>query len=530
MRVLLLYPLFPKSFWSFEKALALVDRKALLPPLGLITVAAILPQEWEYKLVDRNIREVTEQEWDWAELVIVSGMIVQKEDLLAQIQEAKRRGKRVVAGGPYPTSLPDEVQGTGVDYLVLDEGEVTLPLLVEAIARGETNGIFRSTEKPSVTETPIPRFDLLEFDVYDNMSIQYSRGCPFQCEFCDIIVLYGRKSRTKTPEQLIGELERLYELGWRGSVFMVDDNFIGNKRNVKLLLKELKGWMAEKNYPFSFVTEASVDLADDRELMELMVECHFNSVFMGIETPDEESLTLTKKFQNTRNPLSEAIDTITRAGLRVMAGFIIGFDGEKSGAGDRIVQFVEQTAIPVAMFSMLQALPNTALWHRLEKEGRLLKEKSGMNQTTLMNFVPTRPIEDIAREYIEGFLQLYDPQRYLDRTFRHFLKMGSPKNSGSGSLDISWRDIRALLILVWRQGVLRKTRWKFWINLLKIIRYNPKVITRYLKVCAFFEHFVEYRQIVRDQINSQLAAYLETNSPTVIWEENTIEEVYRKAG
>jgi radical SAM superfamily enzyme YgiQ (UPF0313 family) len=311
---------------------------------------------------------------------------------------------------------------------------------------------------------------------------------------------------------------------------MVDDNFIGNKRNVKLLLKELKGWMAEKNYPFSFVTEASVDLADDRELMELMVECHFNSVFMGIETPDEESLTLTKKFQNTRNPLSEAIDTITRAGLRVMAGFIIGFDGEKPGAGDRIVQFVEQTAIPVAMFSMLQALPNTALWHRLEKEGRLLKEKSGMNQTTLMNFVPTRPIEDIAREYIEGFLQLYDPQRYLDRTFRHFLKMGSPKNSGSGSLDISWRDIRALLILVWRQGVLRKTRWKFWINLLKIIRYNPKVITRYLKVCAFFEHFVEYRQIVRDQINRQLAAYLETNSPTVIREENTIGEVYRKAG
>jgi radical SAM superfamily enzyme YgiQ (UPF0313 family) len=213
-----------------------------------------------------------------------------------------------------------------------------------------------------------------------------------------------------------------------------------------------------------------------------------------------------------------------------MAGFIIGFDGEKPGAGDRIVQFVEQTAIPVAMFSMLQALPNTALWHRLEKEGRLLKEKSGMNQTTLMNFVPTRPIEDIAREYIEGFLQLYDPQRYLDRTFRHFLKMGSPKNSGSGSLDISWRDIRALLILVWRQGVLRKTRWKFWINLLKIIRYNPKVITRYLKVCAFFEHFVEYRQIVRDQINRQLAAYLETNSPTVIREENTIGEVYRKAG
>jgi radical SAM superfamily enzyme YgiQ (UPF0313 family) len=267
MRVLLLYPLFPKSFWSFEKTLALVNRKALLPPLGLITVAAILPQEWEYKLVDRNVRGVTEQEWHWAELIILSGMIVQKDDMLALIQEAKRRGKRVAVGGPYPTSLPDDVLTAGADYLVLDEGEITLPLLIDAIARGETSGTFRATEKPSVTETPIPRYDLLDFDVYDNMSLQFSRGCPFQCEFCDIIVLYGRKSRTKTPEQLIAELQRIYDLGWRGSVFMVDDNFIGNKRNVKLLLRELKVWMAEYKYPFKFLTEASVDLADDSELL-----------------------------------------------------------------------------------------------------------------------------------------------------------------------------------------------------------------------------------------------------------------------
>ncbi|OKH25622.1 B12-binding domain-containing radical SAM protein [Hydrococcus rivularis NIES-593] len=513
MRVLLLYPLFPQSFWSFEKTLALVNRKALLPPLGLITVAAILPQAWEYKLVDRNVREATEQDWDWAELVIVSGMIVQKEDMLAQIQEAKRRGKRVVAGGPYPTSLPDEVKAAGADYLVLDEGEITLPLLVEAIARGEANGTFRATEKPSVTETPIPRYDLLEFDAYDNMSLQFSRGCPFQCEFCDIIVLYGRKSRTKTPAQLLAELDRLYDLGWRGSVFMVDDNFIGNKRNVKLLLKELKVWMAQKKYPFKFLTEASVDLADDPELMELMAECNFTNVFLGIETPDEDSLNLTKKFQNTRNSLSEAIEKITRSGLRVMAGFIIGFDGEKPGAGDRIVRFVEQTDIPVAMFSMLQALPNTALWHRLEKEGRLLAEKSGMNQTTLMNFVPTRPIEDIAREYIEGFWQLYDPERYLDRTFRHFMKLRAPKHSGEFRLRL--REIRALLILIWRQGMLRKTRWKFWINLFKILRYNPRVTDHYIKVCAFIEHFYDYRQIVRDQINAQLATHLATHSPIV---------------
>lgn len=513
MRVLLLYPLFPKSFWSFEKTLALVNRKALLPPLGLITVAAILPQEWEYQLVDRNVRDVTEQEWDWAELIVLSGMIVQKDDLLALIQEAKRRGKRVAVGGPYPTSLPDDARAAGADYLVLDEGEITLPLFIDAIARGETSGTFRATEKPSVTETPIPRYDLLDFDVYDNMSLQFSRGCPFQCEFCDIIVLYGRKSRTKTPEQLIAELQRIYDLGWRGSVFMVDDNFIGNKRNVKLLLRELTGWMAQYKYPFKFLTEASVDLADDPELLELMAECNFTNIFLGIETPDEDSLNLTKKFQNTRNSLTDAIDTITRSGLRIMAGFIIGFDGEKPGAGDRIVRFVEQTGIPIAMFSMLQALPNTALWHRLEKEGRLLEQKSGMNQTTLMNFVPTRPIEDIAREYIEAFWDLYDPERYLDRTCRHFMKLGAPKHSGE--LRIRAREIRALLTLIWRQGMLRKTRWKFWINLFKILKHNPRVVDHYIKVCAFIEHFYEYRQIVRDQINDQLAAHLATNAPIV---------------
>jgi radical SAM superfamily enzyme YgiQ (UPF0313 family) len=513
MKVLLLYPLFPKSFWSFEKTLALVDRKALLPPLGLITVAAILPQEWEYKLVDRNLCNINEREWDWAELVIISGMIVQKEDLLALIEEAKRRGKKVAVGGPYPTSLPDEVAAAGADYLVLDEGEITLPMFVDAIARGEESGTFRSTEKPSVTETPIPRYDLLELKAYDNMSVQFSRGCPFQCEFCDIIVLYGRKSRTKTPAQLLAELDRLYEIGWRGSVFMVDDNFIGNKRNVKLLLQELKVWMAQREYPFGFVTEASIDLASDAELMQLMSDCNFNSVFLGIETPDEESLNLTKKYQNTRDSLSDSIDAITRAGLRVMAGFIIGFDGEKAGAGDRIVQFVEQTAIPIAMFSMLQVLPNTALRHRLEKEGRLLEEKSGMNQTTLMNFLPTRPIEDIAREYVEGFWQLYEPERYLDRTFHHFMKMGAPRHSGK--LRVRLIDLRALLVLVWRQGVLRRTRWKFWTNLFKIMRYNSRITMRYITACAFVEHFYEYRQIVRDQINAQLAAHLATHSPMV---------------
>jgi radical SAM superfamily enzyme YgiQ (UPF0313 family) len=509
VRVLLIYPIFPQSFWSFDGALKLLDRKSMLPPLGLITVAAILPQTWEFKLVDRNVRAVTEDEWNWADVVLLSAMIVQKADFLDQIQEAKRRGKPVAVGGPYATALPDEAAAAGTDFLILDEGEITLPMFVEALQRGDKTGTFRSDgNRPDVTTTPIPRYDLLELEAYDNMSVQFSRGCPFQCEFCDIIVLYGRKPRTKTPEQLLAELERLYELGWRRSIFMVDDNFIGNKRNVKILLNALKGWMADHNYPFHFSTEASVDLAKDQELMDLMVECNFNGVFLGIETPDESSLTLTQKYQNTRDSLADAVDAIARTGLRVMAGFIIGFDGETAGAGDRIVRFVEQTTIPIALFSMLQALPDTALWHRLKREGRLIEADANINQTTLMNFVPTRPIEDIAHEYVESFWKLYDPKLYLDRAYRHFLKLGAPRHR-SRLRKISWKVLRAFAIICWRQGVVRDSRFQFWHHLFGILRHNPRVLEHYIAVCALNEHFVQYRTEVRSKIEAQLQAVLE---------------------
>ncbi len=514
MNVLLLYPRFPKSFWSFEKMIELMGRKALIPPLGLITVAAILPQEWNFKLVDLNVREVTEAEWSWSELVICSAMIVQKPDLLAQIQEAKRRGKRVAVGGPYPTALPHEVSEVGADYLILDEGELTIPLFVEAIKQGQMSGKFRAPngERPDVTTTPIPRFELLEFDAYAEMSVQFSRGCPFQCEFCDIIVLYGRKPRTKDPAQMLKELDYLYELGWRRSIFMVDDNFIGNKRNVKLLLKELLPWMVEHKYPFSFATEASVDLANDQELMDLMVQCNFGSVFLGIETPDEESLALTQKHQNTRSSLTEAVERIAKSGMRVMAGFIIGFDGEKTGAGQRIVKFVEQTNIPTAVFSMLQALPDTALSHRLAKEGRLRGTADGnINQTTLMNFVPTRPLEEIAIEYMDAFDELYEPSKFLDRTYRHYLTLGEatyPDKGEGRKKEFSWMVIRALLIICWRQGVVRSTRWQFWSNLWSMYKLNPGGVSSYLVTCAQIEHFLEYRGIVRREIGSQLADFL----------------------
>ena len=514
MNVLLLYPIFPKSFWSFEKTLELVGRKAQIPPLGLITVAAILPQTWNYRLVDRNFEQVSEADWDWADLVLMSAMIVQKDDMLAMIQEGKRRGKKVAVGGPYPTALPQEVEQVGANFMILDEGEITLPMFVEAIERGDESGIFRSDGvRPDVTSTPVPRFDLLNLDAYSDMSIQFSRGCPFQCEFCDIIVLYGRKPRTKSPEQLLKELDYLYELGWRRSIFMVDDNFIGNKRNVKLLLKALLPWMQEHNYPFSFSTEASVDLAQDQELMDLMVQCNFGAVFLGIETPDESSLALTQKFQNTRDPLSEAVMNIARSGLRVMAGFIIGFDGEKKGAGDRIAQFVELTTVPTALFSMLQALPDTALWHRLEREGRLRAsaKTAGIHQTSLMNFIPTRPIEEIAQEYVETFTRLYDPMNFLDRTYQHFLLLGQANYPKKGKRPKKLFDpiiVKALLTICWRQGVVRKTRFKFWQYLWSMYKVNPGGISSYLTTCAQIEHFLDYREIVKTQIEEQVAAYL----------------------
>ena len=506
MRILLLYPLFPKSFWSFEKAIELIGCKVSLPPLGLITVAAILPQTWEFRLVDRNVGLETEADWEWADLVIISGMIVQKKDMLDLIRLGKSRGKLVAAGGPYVTSVPDEAIATGVDFLILDEGEITLPLFVEALNRGETTGVFRANgEKPDVTKTPIPRYDLLDLTAYTDMSVQFSRGCPFQCEFCDIIVLYGRKPRTKTPAQLLAELQRLYELGWRRTVFVVDDNFIGNKRNVKLLLREVSPWMAERGYPFKLITEASVDLAEDQELLDLMIAANFSAVFLGIETPDTDSLALTKKYQNTRNSLLKAVKIINEQGLRVMAGFIIGFDGEKKGAGDRIVDFVEATAIPFAMLSMLQALPNTALWNRLQQEERLLEGHNGAtgNQTTLTNFIPSRPIEELAREYVRCFWDLYDPERYLGRVYRHHLSM-KPKPYKKRFRMPELREIRALLIIFWREGFKRKTRLQFWRQLFSIIKCNYQVFSSYISNCANLSHFIEYRQIVRDEIENQL--------------------------
>jgi radical SAM superfamily enzyme YgiQ (UPF0313 family) len=507
MRVLLIYPCPPRTFWSFDGALELVGRRVLLPPLGLITVAALLPRHWQLRLVDTQIRPVREDEWSWAELVIFSGMIVHKRDLARQIDLARSRGVPVAVGGPFASSTPEAPELAGADFLILDEGEITIPHFVEAFEAGARGGRFSADgAKPDLTLSPVPRFDLLDLDAYDTMAVQFSRGCPFQCEFCDIIVLYGRRPRTKTPHQLLVELAALHDLGWRGDVFLVDDNFIGNRPNVRRLLPALLDWQQRHGYPFSFTTEASLDLAADAPLMVAMVACGFRRVFLGIETPDSASLVGAGKLQNTRSPLVEAVDTITGHGLQVMAGFILGFDGEAPGAGERIVEFVSSTAIPVAMVGVLQALPNTALWQRLAGEGRLLRSDSSFDegvQTHLLNFVPSRPMAEIAREFLEAFNRLYDPQAYLERVYAYCQKLPPPRRAPLRAQRLV-RRLRALAILLWRQGVRRPTRWRFWHHLGLMLLRRPALLEDYLWMLALEEHFLAYRVEVNRQVNAQL--------------------------
>jgi radical SAM superfamily enzyme YgiQ (UPF0313 family) len=497
-----------------------IGRKALMPPLSLITVAALLPREWRLRLVDLNVEPLTDQLWSWADLVMLSGLILQRQNLLSLVREAKFRGKTVVVGGPYATSLPEEVLAAGADFVVRGEGETTIPLFLEVLARGQRGRVIKCDSRPDLTISPIPRFDLVNLYDYADLAIQTSRGCPHDCEFCDVVQLYGRRPRYKEPRQVVAELETIFQLGWRGPVFICDDNFIGNKTHARAILREMTRWSKSRGEPFIFNTQATANLGRDAALIDQMTEANFVEVFLGIESLEDDALNISQKYQNHLISMVESIETIKANGLSIMGSFILGMDGEQPGAGERLISFIERTSIPINMVNLLQPVPYTRLWQRLQREGRLLEEEIWKSEDldsigVTQFFIPSRPREQILAEYQQIWDTIYEPRRYLERCYRFFLGMRPTraalarrqgKRLPSASvppakipLRARLREIMVLLRFSWLLGFVYTTRWQYWRQLLGMIRKNPSRLAAYLVSCARAEVMFSLRDVLRQR-------------------------------
>lgn len=455
--VLLVYPRFPITYWGFQYTLRFIGKRASLPPLGLITVAALLPNRWQMRLVDLNLRDLSDEDLRWADLVLTGGLLIQVDSMQEIITRARAFGLPVAVGGPAPTTSPELFSRANVVFR--GEAEGRIDELVRALTqRSETPHFLDAPVSfPNMTTVPVPRFDLLDISKYTSLSLQYSRGCPFNCEFCDITEIYGRKSRVKNPGQVIDEIEAISRLGYKGTLFFVDDNFIGNKVAVKRLLPIVRDWQYKRGCPFDFYTEASVELAADPELLHKMVDAGFSSVFLGIETPSAKALEESKKFQNLRVDLSEAIDVITRAGIEVMGGFIVGFDSDGPAIFEQQRDFLACQPIPLAMAGVLTALPGTALWRRLREEGRLRSRSDG-DPFSRPNFAPRMDEESLLRGYGEFMEWLYSPSEYYRRCEAYLRRVGS----GSASRASTLNEVVALLRVIWHVGIISPRRRFFW--------------------------------------------------------------------
>lgn len=497
-KVLMVYPKIPTTYWSFKYALPFIKKKASFPPLGLLTIASMMPKNYDIKLIDMNTTKLREKDILNADIVFISAMIVQKESFEEVVKLCNDLGKPVVAGGPYPTSSYKSI--TGVDYFVLNEGEITLPQFLSDFEKGQAKPIYFDETKPDITKTPVPRFDLIKTKHYSDMMLQFSRGCPFNCEFCDIIEMFGRIPRTKEPEQFIRELEEVYNTGFRGAIFIVDDNFIGNKANVKKLLPKIEQWQKQNKYPFTFFTEASVNLAQDDELMELMVKAGFDMVFLGIETPVEECLASANKHQNVKVDLLESISKIQSKGLEVTGGFIIGFDSDPHNIFDLMIEFIQKSKIPLAMVGLLTALPNTQLYRRLKAEGRLLKESKGDNTHHIeLNFIPKMDINKLTEGYKRVLKEIYKPKKYFQRCW-HLLKSLPPHRISYR--PITFTEIRALVM-----SLVRQTFSTYSIHytkfLLKVLVFRPKHFSEAIRMAIMGQHFfkITRKTLAVDDIN-----------------------------
>jgi len=483
MNILLLYPEFPDTFWSFKHALKFIQKRASLPPLGLLTVAALLPTEWGKRLVDTNVRKLRPADLAWADLVFVSAMIAQEPSARELIQRCRAAGKIIVGGGPLFTSAPGRFPEA--DHLVLNEAEVTLPEFIRDWQQGVPRRTYESAEFPDLRQSPPPLVGLAEMRRYSTMSIQFSRGCPFDCEFCNITSMFGHRPRTKTAAQVIAELDNLWRLGWRGGVFFVDDNFIGNKRLLKQeLLPALIEWQKGRRGP-AFFTEASINLADDPELMRLMVAAGFNQVFVGIETPDDAGLAECNKSQNQGRDLVGDVKRIQRAGLEVQGGFIVGFDSDVAGVFQRQLEFIQKSGIVTAMVGLLQAIPGTKLHQRLESQGRLLGRTTGDNGDGTTNFIPRMDLNQLQAGYQRLVSQLYSPGPYY-RRIRTFLREYRPRKS---SHPLNWISLRAFAYANLRLGVFGRERFQYWGLLAWTLCRRPTLISQAVTLSIFGHHF-----------------------------------------
>lgn len=483
MKILLVSPQTPDTFWSFKHVLRFVAKQAAFPPLGLLTVAAMLPREWRLRVVDMNVERLRDEDLLWADYVMISAMIVHRESVRDIVARCRALGRRVIAGGPLFTtgyeSFPE------IQHFVLGEAEDLMPQLVADLERGTLQPVYRAAGWPNLQQTPVPRWDLVDLKRYVTMAVQFSRGCPFDCEFCDIIVMNGRVPRTKTPAQLVAELEALRARGWREMVFLVDDNFIGDKRRTRALLRELIAWRRRTRPQMGFLTEASVNLADDEELCALMVKAGFRKVFVGIETPSTEALEECRKLQNRGRDLVAAVRTLQQRGLEVMGGFIVGFDSDRSDIFKRQFEFIQHSGVVTAMVGLLTALPQTRLYKRLKSEGRLEAESTGNNTQAELNFKPKLSREFLQSGYRELMKKLYEPKIYYQRV-RTFLKHHRPSGP---SLRLSRADFFAFLKSFWLLGIWYRGRVAYWRFFWSTLIRRPRHFRQAIELAIVGYHF-----------------------------------------
>lgn len=485
MNSLLVNPKYPDTFWSFKHALKFISKKASFPPLGLLTVAALLPQGWAKKLVDMNVGLLNDEDLRWADYVFLGGMSIQKESAKEVIRMCKALGKTIVAGGPLFTAHHEEFDE--IDHFVLNEAEKTLPVFLDDLANGRAKHIYTSHEWADVSTTPIPPWELINFKHYSSMNLQYSRGCPYDCEFCDITVLYGRVPRTKTKAQLIAELESLYLTGWRGPVFFVDDNFIGNRHKLKNdILPAIIAWMERRKHPFNLNTEVSINLSDDEKLMRLMVQAGFDTVFVGIESPNEESLIECRKIPNKNRDLIASVKKIQRFGLQIQGGFIVGFDHDPVSIFDRLISFIQESGIVTAMVGLLNAPHGTKLYQRLLKEGRLLSAMSGDNTDFSMNFIPTMNTEILVKGYRTILKTIYSPKHYYQRVKR-FLKDYEPQQPRI--FRIRFMHLKALVKSIILLGGIGKERVYYWRLFFWSLFRRPRLFPLAITFSIYGHHF-----------------------------------------